>query len=425
MSDQINPVRIRRRLHRYPEPYWREFHTTSIVVEELERLGIDEIHVGPNALDVESRLGVPGEETLEEWRVRAEREGARTDVIEATEGGKTGVVGVVRCGEGPTVGLRVDIDGLLQRESSDESHRPAAEGFRSERAGLMHACGHDANTAIGIGALGAVADSAFEGTFKTFFQPASEIEGGGKPMANGPHIDDVDALLVVNVGFDYSTGEVVAGVDDMYAIERFRAEFTGESSHAAKAPEAGRNAIQAMTTAVGELYAIPRHSGGPTRVNVGTIEAGQTTNVIADGAVIEAEVRGETTALLRSMQERAEDALEGGARIHGCDVATETIGEAPSADSDEELTDRVYRALGDVDGVTSRIRNATFGTGEDAAWLMNAVSERNGGQATHVIVGAETPSGHHTPTFDIDERSIEIGIDAVARTAVAIDDGRR
>jgi aminobenzoyl-glutamate utilization protein A len=421
MATQTDAVAVRRRLHSYPEPYWREFHTTSIVVDELERVGVDEVHVGPDALVVDERLGVPDENERRPWRERAEREGARADVLDATEGGATGAVGVVRRGDGPTVGLRVDIDGLVQDEATDSGHQPAAEGFRSEHDGMMHACGHDANTAIGLGALERVADSDFEGTFKTFFQPASEIEGGGKPMAKGPPVDDVDALFVVNVGFGHPTGEVVAGVEGMYAIERFRAEVAGESAHAAKAPEEGRNAIQAMSTAVSDLYAIPRHADGPTRVNVGTVDAGQATNVIADSAVIEGEVRGETTDLLRSMQERADRVLERGARMHGCEVATETVGEAPSADSDDALADCVDGVLEEVERVTSPVRRAAFGTGEDAAWLMNAVSNR-GGAATHVIVGTDHPSGHHTSTFDVDEASIDIGVEVVARAALAIDE---
>lgn len=417
-----DPVAVRQRLHRYPEPFWREFQTTSVLVDELERLGADEIHVGPDAMAGDERLGVPDEETIDEWHERAARRGARADVLEATAGGATGVVGVCRCGDGPAVGLRVDIDGLYQAESTAEDHRPAAEGYRSEHADLMHACGHDASTAIGIGVFDRLRHGEFDGTVVGFFQPASEIEGGGKPMAAGPHVDGLDAMIVVNVGFGHPTGEVVAGVDGMYAIERFRATFIGESAHAAKAPDAGHNAIQAMSAAVSDLYATPRHAAGPTRVNVGTVDAGRATNLIADRATIEGEVRGETTSLLRSMQERAERVLEGGARMHGCDVDFETIGEAPSADSDDELAALAYRVLEEVEGVTAPVHRAEFGTGEDAAWLMNAVSDA-GGQATHVIVGTDHPSGHHTPTFDVDEASIEIGVDAVAAIARAIDRG--
>lgn len=419
MAPNTDAAGLRRRLHRHPEPFWREFYTTSLIVEALERLAVDEIYVGSEALAVDERLGVPNEDALAQWRERAKQAGAREDVLASTEGGATGVVACVGDGPGPTVGLRVDIDGLAQDESAAETHRPAAEGYRSNHEGMMHACGHDANTAIGIGALARVLEGGFGGTFKVFFQPASEIEGGGRPMAMGPHAADLDALFVVNVGFDHPTGEVVAGVDGMYAIERFRAEFHGESAHAAKEPNAGRNAIQAMTAAVGDLYAIPRHADGPTRVNVGIVEGGRATNLIADEVMIEGEVRGETTALRQSMWERAERVLEGGARMHDCEVTTETIGQAPSADSDDRLADLVYDVLDDVEGVTAPVRGAPFGTGEDATWLMHAARD-TGGTATHIIVGTDHPSGHHTPTFDIDEASIDIGASVVARAARAV-----
>jgi aminobenzoyl-glutamate utilization protein A len=420
MTHDIDPVAVRRRLHRRPEPFWREFHTTSIIVEELRRTDVDEIHVGRDALAVDERLGVPEEATLESWRERAERAGADEDVLEATAGGATGVVARADRGDGPTVGLRVDIDGLAQTEATTGDHRPAAAEFRSEHDGLMHACGHDANAAIGVAALERVLDSDFGGTFVLFFQPASEIEGGGRPMARGPHASDLDCLFVVNVGFDHPTGEVVAGVDGMYAIERFRAEFLGESAHAAVDPQAGRNAVQAMTTAVSDLYAIPRHADGSTRVNVGTVEGGRATNLVADRVTIEGEVRGETTALREWMWKRAERVLESGARVHGCDVRRETIGQAPSADSDGSLADLVYGVLADVDAVTTPVRRAPFGTGEDAAWLMHA-ARNDGGTATHLIVGTDHPSGHHTPTFDVDEASLTIGSEVVARAVRAVD----
>lgn len=82
-------VEVRGRLHRYPEPYWRESHTTSIMVDELERISVDEIHVGPDALAVGERLGVPDGAALREWR-------DREHVLAVTEGGATGFVGVVR-----------------------------------------------------------------------------------------------------------------------------------------------------------------------------------------------------------------------------------------------------------------------------------------------------------------------------------------
>ena len=223
-------VELRRDLHRHPEPAWREFYTTARIVEELEERDLDALYVGREALAETDRVGVPEDDELDEWMARARAAGAREDVLERLEGGYTGAVAVAERGEGPTVALRVDIDGLPIDESGVDDHHPAAEGFRSEHEGYMHACGHDAHAAIGIGVLDAVLDSDFAGTLKVFFQPGEERIVGGEPMANSGHLDDVDYLLAVHVGLDHPTGEVVAGIDGFLAVSQFEAEFVGTPS---------------------------------------------------------------------------------------------------------------------------------------------------------------------------------------------------
>jgi aminobenzoyl-glutamate utilization protein A len=274
-------VALRRDLHRHPEPAWREFYTVSRFVDELEARDLDALHVGREALAAD-RMGLPDDEDIDTWRERASDAGARRDLLDRIDGGYTGAVAVLRRGEGPTVGLRVDVDGLPVTESTDETHRPAAEGFRSTHEGYMHACGHDAHAAIGLGVLDAVAASDFSGTFKLFVQPSEEVAAGGGPMAESGHLDDVDYLLAVHVGLDHPTGEVVAGVDGFLAVSQFRADFQGTAAHAGNHPEAGDSAVLALATAVQNLYAISRHDDGATRVNAGVIEGGTATNVVPE-----------------------------------------------------------------------------------------------------------------------------------------------
>ena len=413
-------VALRRDLHRYPEPAWREFHTTARIVDELERIGVDELYVGREALASDERMAVPDDEELAAWHDRARKAGARTDVLERTAGGHTGAVAVVNSGDGPTVGLRVDIDGLPQREADDNAHLPAAEGFRSEIEGHMHACGHDAHATIGLGALQRVKDSDFSGTFKLFLQPAEEVVGGGKAMAASGHLDDVDYLLAAHVGLDHPTGEVVAGIDGFLAVSHVHAEFTGHPGHAGAKPEEGYNAVQALAAGVQALYGIPRHSEGATRVNAGRVEGGTATNIIPESATIELEVRGETTELKEYMLDRANDALAGAAATYGCEVTTTTVGDAPSATSDDGLVELVYDVSGGVGGVTTRRRRDTLGGSEDATYLMQHV-QANGGQACYVGVGTSHPGGHHTATFDVEEDSIGIGIDTLTGTILRLD----
>jgi aminobenzoyl-glutamate utilization protein A len=408
-------IERRRRFHRYPEPAWREFYTTSLLVEELEAMEIDELAVGREAMRSERRMAVPSDEELDEWFERARERGAREDVLAACEGGHTGCVAVLDCGEGPSVGLRVDIDGLLIEESTDTGHRPTQNGFRSEHEGLMHACGHDAHMTIGLGVIEKILNSDFSGTLTVFFQPAEEESGGGRAMAEGKYMTGIEYLLCVHVGLDHPSGEVVAGIEKPLAMSHLKADFAGTAAHAGKAPEEGENAIQAIATAVSNAYSIPRHSSGMTRVNVGRVEAGTASNVIAEEATIAAEVRGETTELMESMKVRFERVCAGAARTHGCAADVTVHSESPRADSDTELRELVYGVARDVEGVDEPVRTADFGASEDATFLMQAV-QKSGGLASYLIIGTDHPDSHHTPAFDIDERSLEIGVSVLAKS---------
>jgi len=403
--------RLRRELHRHPEPAWCECYTTARILEACERIGVDALHVGPDVLDSDARMAVPDEETLAAWADRAREKGVEESLLERMAGGHTGAVAVLERGEGPTVALRVDVDGLPREESTDESHTPVAEGFRSETP-AMHACGHDAHVTIGLGVLKAIADSDFEGTFKLIFQPAEEVVGGGRAVALGGHLDDVDSLLALHVGLDHPTGEVVAGMQGFLAVSHIDATFEGEPAHAGAKPQAGRNAIQAAAAATQNLYAIPRHSEGATRVNVGRIEGGSASNIVAEHAEIVGEVRGETTELMEDTREHADRIVESAARMHDCEVTIETDGEAPSAESDEALVRIVADLAPGIEGVESVVRRAPLGGSEDATYLMRHVQQR-GGLAAYVGIGTDHPGGHHTAMFDVDEASLPIGVRVV------------
>jgi aminobenzoyl-glutamate utilization protein A len=409
-------IDLRRDLHRHPEPAWREFYTTARIVDELENRDLDAVYVGREVLG-DDRVGVPDDADLDTWRERARAAGARGDILERLDGGYTGAVAVVKRGEGPTVGLRVDIDALPIEESETDGHQPAAAGFRSENEGYMHACGHDAHTAIGIGVLDSILDSDFAGTLKVFFQPGEERIVGGKPMAESGHLDGVDYLYAVHVGLDHPSGEVVAGIDGFLAVAQFAAEFRGASAHAGARPERGDNAMQAAATAIENLYGIPRHSEGATRVNVGVIEGGTATNIVPERVTIEGEVRGDTTDLMEYMDNKARRVIESAAGMHGCDVGIDALGRAPSARSDAELRDIVAGVARTAENVTSLLESDHLGGSEDATYLMRRVQEQ-GGKAAYVGVGTDHPGGHHTSTFDVDEGTIGLGVEVLAGAIV-------
>ena len=411
-ADLDSLVDLRRDLHRHPEPAWREFYTTARIVDALETRPLDAIYVGREVLSGE-RTGVPDDADLDEWLDRAADAGAREDILDALEGGHTGAAAVLDRGDGPTVALRVDIDGLPIAESEDGNHAPADAGFRSENEGYMHACGHDAHAAIGVGVIDAILDSDFEGTLKVLFQPGEEMVAGGKPVAESGLLDDVDYLFAVHVGLDHPSGEVVAGIDGFLAVSHFRAEFAGESAHAGAEPEAGRNAVQSMAAAIQNLYGIPRHSDGETRVNAGIVGGGTATNIVPENAFIEGEVRGETTELMEYMEGEARRTLRAAAEMHDCEVAFSTEGRAPSGRSDPEFADVVGDVARSVTGVDSVLDRDELGGSEDATYLMQRVQE-HGGKAAYVAIGTDHPDGHHTPNFDVDEDSIRIGVEVLS-----------
>ncbi|RJX42771.1 amidohydrolase [Halonotius aquaticus] len=404
---------FRRDLHQQPEPAWCEFYTTSRLLEELEQREIDDILSGPAIHAPDSRRNVPGDTTLTEWRQRAREAGASEDVLATIGDGFTGAVAVVKRGDGPTIALRVDIDALPITEADSDDHYPTAAGFRSTNEGYMHACGHDAHATIGLGVLDRILDSDFAGTFKLLFQPAEETISGGKSIADSGVLDDVDALLAPHIGLDHPSGKVVAGIDEFLAVRQFEATFTGESAHAGARPEDGDNAVQAMAAAVQNLYGIPRNSAGGTRVNAGRVGGGTASNIVPEESFIEGEVRGETTGLMEYMWDHAEDVLAGAARMHNCEVDIERLGDAPSAHSDAAVVEVVDRVARQMTGVDTVVEYDSLGGSEDATYLMQRVHQR-GGLAAYVGVGTDHPGGHHTPTFDVQERDIAVGIDLLA-----------
>jgi aminobenzoyl-glutamate utilization protein A len=408
-------IDLRRELHRHPEPAWREFYTTGRITEELERIGIDEVLLGRAIHDEDRRKAVPDTEEIARWRERAEELGVPGSLLDRMDEGYTGAIGLLERGPGPTVALRVDIDGLERTESREPDHRPASEGFRSERDGMMHACGHDAHATIGVGVLERMAETEFEGTLKVLFQPGEEKGAGALPMAHSGHLDDVDYLVAIHVGMGYATGTVVPAVDSFFAVSDARVEFAGEGAHAGSDPDAGRNAVRAMATATEKLHGLPRHSDSVTRVNVAPVGGGTATNVIPESAFMEFEVRSDGNDGLEHMEDRAERVVESSANLYDCEVDVEWKTRLPSATCDEAVADVVESVAHRTDTVDT-IETADEPDGSEDATILMEYVRNNGGKAAYVGIGSDHPGGHHTPLFDVDEKAIPIGVTVVERT---------
>lgn len=405
---------LRRDLHAHAEAGWKEFRTTALVAESLEELGYD-MFIGAEALVVDERLGVPPDEAIAAAVDRAVREGAPERYVDRMDG-VTGLVAQKRYGDGPVVGVRVDMDALERQEADDDDHRPAREGFASKHPGEMHACGHDGHTAIGVGIARALEADGFEGTIKLFFQPAEEGGRGGKAMSRSAHLDDVEYIFGLHLGLDHPTGRIIAAYERPLSNAKLDVTFLGESAHAGKAPNEGRNALQALATAIQNLYAIPRHGDGLTRVNVGMVESLNAQNVISEQASMLVDVRGREPAQKEYMKERAERVVRAAAEMHAVEAVIEPYGETTTFVADNTLVEVVASAAAGVGGVEEVVEREDFRASEDASFLIRRVQE-HGGKATYVGIGASNPAGHHTPRFDIDEDALEIGVD-VLTTAI-------
>jgi aminobenzoyl-glutamate utilization protein A len=115
--------------------------------------------------------------------------------------------------------------------------------------------------------------------------------------------------------------------------------------------------------------------------------------------------------------------FEAAAGAYGCEAHVDVVSESPRADSDPELAAVVERVAESVDDVGTVLSTADFGASEDTTFLMERV-QNTGGLATYLIVGTDHPTSHHTPTFDVDERSLKTGVEVLTGSilSVATDD---
>jgi aminobenzoyl-glutamate utilization protein A len=318
----------------------------------------------------------------------------------------TGVIGILRCGEGPTVAMRFDIDALGVNESMEEDHLPAKEGFRSINAGTMHACGHDGHGVSGLGVAEVLMQikDQLHGTVKLIFQPSEEGVRGAKSIVANGHLDDVDYLLGSHTtGMDDEGSDITPGSRDSLASFKYDVTFRGKAAHAGGSPHLGKNALLAASSAVLNLYAIPRHGAGSSRINVGRLIAGSGRNVIADEAFMEIEVRGATNEINEYVSQYAMRILENSAAMHDCTMEMKLMGAAQSMVSDQALMERIADVCANkLDMKVSENICMKLGGSEDFSYMLNRVHEK-GGQAAFMRIRSPLAAGAHNVKFDFDE----------------------
>lgn len=413
-------VEWRRDFHKHAESGWLEFRTSSLVAAKLETWGY-EIKIGKDVIDTNARMGVPSEEVLLQHEKRALQQGANEKWLEQVKGGHTGVVGILDTNRpGPTIGLRFDMDALDLEESKDSDHLPFALGFRSVNEGMMHACGHDAHTSIGLGLAKLFSEmkEQLSGKIKLIFQPAEEGVRGAKSMVAAGVLDDVDVFIATHIGTGVPLGEIICGNNGYLSTTKIDATFSGVASHAGGKPEEGKNALLAAASAVLNLHGISRHSGGNSRVNVGVLNAGTGRNIIPSTAKLKIETRGDTSEVNEYILANALNVLKGTAVAHQVELDIKIAGEAKSCECSKELVEFIHESIKNMEEIkrVQLVSNESSGS-EDATYMMEKVKS-NGGLATYGVVGTTIAAGHHNQKFDIDELGMKIGLKALAQVVL-------
>lgn len=368
-------INIRHHLHAHPELSYKEFETSAFVKQQLDTYGIS-------------------------WSSMAD----------------TGVVGIIE-GREPSsrvIALRADMDAL---PITEENNVP----YRSKNPGVMHACGHDVHTSCLLGAARILAETRNEwsGTVKLIFQPGEERNPGGASIMIREGVLEAPApeLIVgmhVNPQLEtgklsFRGGKVMASADEIYIT------VSGKGGHAA-APHNTVDVILVASHLVVALQQIVSRNNNPFSPSVLSICAfngGYTTNVIPH----EVKLMGTFRAMDEKWRSRAHELIrqqvEAIGKGMGAEIDLKIDVGYPTVYNDEQLhiiamdTARTFMGEDNVEETELRMGAEDFGY---YSQLVPGCFFRLGtGNAEKGIT-----SGVHTPTFDIDERAIEIGMAMMA-----------
>jgi len=379
-------IRTRRDLHQHPELAFQEVRTAGIVADRLRAAGYD----------------------------------VRTGIAE------TGVVGTLRggAGDGPTLLLRADMDALPIVEET--SH-----GFRSTVEGKMHACGHDAHTAIGLAVAERLAAKRGEwgGTVKYVFQPAEEGGQGALRMIEQGVLEGVDQALGLHVWMGLPSG--IVGVTPgpfMASAGEFELTVRGRGGHGAM-PEQTVDAVVIGSQIVVALQSIVSRTVSPLEsavVTVGAFHAGSAQNVIAESARLVGTYRAFEVEACEELPRRIEKIAAALCQAMGATYDFHYRQDTPPTINDPAIADLVRAAAEEVVG-TDRVR---FGAevrtmaAEDFGEFLLRVP------GCYFFVGAMNEEKgqvhpHHNPRFDICEDCMPVAVEVLERAALRALNGDR
>ena len=207
----------------------------------------------------------------------------------------------------------------------------------------------------------------------------------------------------------------VAGAGGFLASSKLDVIYRGVAAHAGGAPQDGKNALLAAASAALNLHAIPRHSAGASRINVGELHAGSGRNIIADHATLKIETRGANASVNDYLEAEARRIIAGAAQMYGVEAEIRLAGQAIDCRPSPALAARLARLAADsphFDHVQTEDHSARGS--EDATWYMQRVQAR-GGEATYCLIGCELAAGHHHARFDINEDALLAATDILYR----------
>ncbi len=298
---QSRLIEWRRHIHQEPELGFKERLTAEYVAELLQGWGI------------EHQTGI-----------------AETGIVAMIKGEKPG--------DDKVLGIRADMDALPIQEENQVS-------YRSRHKGVMHACGHDGHTAIALGTAYYLNQHRqdFSGGVKIIFQPAEEGPGGAKPMIEAGVLENpaVDAIIGLHLWNDLPIGSAAIKPGAfMAAISVFNCTILGQGGHAAL-PHQTIDSVVISAQVVNALQTIVSRNINPLDsavISIGELHAGTKMNVIADTARIAGSIRYFNDDVIKLIEQRIEQVIDGICRAHGAKYTFECSKIYPPLVNDPEIT---------------------------------------------------------------------------------------
>ncbi|NJE03380.1 M20 family metallopeptidase [Thermococcus sp. MV11] len=349
-----------------------------------------DFHMYPELKYEEERTSKIVEEHLREWGYRVKRVG-------------TGIIADIGEGE-KTIALRADMDALPIQEENDVP-------YKSRIPGKMHACGHDAHTAMLLGAAKIIAEHAeeFNGRVRLIFQPAEEGGNGAVKMIEGGALEGVDAIFGFHVWIDLPSG--IIGIQEgpfMAGAGIFSARITGRGGHGAS-PHQTVDPIPISAETILALQTIVSRNVSPIEtgvVSVTAVHAGTAFNVIPEEVEMKGTIRFFNPEIGDLIQRRIQEIFRGVAMAHGASYELSIEELVPPTINDAEMA-RFARRVAEKYGIRHGGVEPTMGAEDFAVYLQKVP----GAFLTLGIRNEEKGiiHPHHHPRFDVDEDVLYLG----------------